>query len=75
MDNGKNHFKWVCRENKIRRTKNVSLRTFPVKPKFKGRSSVDCSIILICTGDGVQVVAQVPAAGPVPPPTSVVMPS
>ncbi|KAG7012743.1 hypothetical protein SDJN02_25496 [Cucurbita argyrosperma subsp. argyrosperma] len=37
----------------------------------RGSSSVDCSIIFICTGDGVQVVAQLPSAGPVPPPTSV----
>lgn len=49
--------------------------TFPVNPKFRGRSSVDCSINFICVGAGVQVVARVPSAGPVPPPTSVVMPT
>lgn len=49
--------------------------TFPVKPKFRGRSSVDCSINFICDGAGVQVVARVPLAGPVPPPTSVVTPT
>lgn len=49
--------------------------TFPVKPKFRGRSSVDCSINFICDGAGVQVVARVPLAGPVPPPTSVVIPT
>lgn len=48
--------------------------TLPVNPKFSGRSSVDCSINFICAGDGVQVVAQVPLAGPVPPPTTVVIP-
>ena len=49
--------------------------TFPVKPKFSGRSSVDCSINFICEAAGVQVVARVPSAGPVPPPTNVVMPT
>lgn len=49
--------------------------TFPVKPKFRGKSSVDCSIIFICNGAGVQVVARVPSAGPVPPPINVVMPT
>lgn len=49
--------------------------TFPVKPKFRGTSSVDCSINFICNGDGVQVVARVPVAGPVPPPTMVVIPA
>ena len=46
-----------------------------MKPKFSGRSSVDCSINFICDGAGVQVVARVPSAGPVPPPTNVVMPT
>lgn len=49
--------------------------TFPVKPKFRGRSSVDCNINFICIGAGVQVVARVPKAGPVPPPTNVVIPA
>lgn len=49
--------------------------TFPVKPKLRGKSSVDCNISFIWNGAGVQVVARVPSAGPVPPPTSVVMPT
>mmetsp|Transcript_3125 Transcript_3125/g.9036 ORF Transcript_3125/g.9036 Transcript_3125/m.9036 type:complete len:209 (-) Transcript_3125:1067-1693(-) len=45
-----------------------------VKPKFRGKSSVAWSIMRMCEGSGVQVVALVPVAGPVPPPTRVVMP-
>ena len=48
--------------------------TLPVKPMLRGSSSVDCNMRRICSGDGVQVVAQVPWAGPVPPPMSVVTP-
>lgn len=36
---------------------------------------MDCSINSICDGAGVQVVARVPSAGPVPPPTKVVIPT
>ena len=36
--------------------------------------SAACSIRARCHGPGVQVVAAVPAAGPVPPPSIVVMP-
>mmetsp|Transcript_86435 Transcript_86435/g.241860 ORF Transcript_86435/g.241860 Transcript_86435/m.241860 type:complete len:210 (-) Transcript_86435:1066-1695(-) len=46
----------------------------PEKPKFNGRLSVARSIISICEGAGVQVVALVPVAGPVPPPYMVVRP-
>lgn len=46
-----------------------------MKPKFNGRLSVACNINFICEGAGVQVVARVPSAGPVPPPTKVVMPT
>lgn len=46
-----------------------------MKPKFRGTSSVDCSMNFICNGDGVHVVARVPVAGPVPPPTRVVIPA
>lgn len=49
--------------------------TFPVKPKLRGISSVDCNISFMCCGAGVQVVARVPSAGPVPPPTNVVTPT
>lgn len=54
---------------------NMNQSTLPVKPKFSGSSSVDSSINFMCTGAGVQVVARVPSAGPVPPPTNVVMPT
>mmetsp|Transcript_15413 Transcript_15413/g.46200 ORF Transcript_15413/g.46200 Transcript_15413/m.46200 type:complete len:211 (+) Transcript_15413:92-724(+) len=46
----------------------------PEKPKFRGSASVACSIICTWLGDGVQVVALVPVAGPVPPPYMVVRP-
>jgi hypothetical protein len=46
----------------------------PVNPKFMGNVSVLCNIIFICSGAGVQVVAHVPVAGPVPPPNKVVKP-
>ncbi len=46
----------------------------PERPKFIGKASSDCSIRSICQGPGVQVVASVPCAGPVPPPSMVVMP-
>mmetsp|Transcript_90292 Transcript_90292/g.264131 ORF Transcript_90292/g.264131 Transcript_90292/m.264131 type:complete len:326 (-) Transcript_90292:949-1926(-) len=46
----------------------------PEKPKFRGRASVACSIICTWLGAGVQVVALVPVAGPVPPPYMVVRP-
>lgn len=54
----------------LRKHKN----TLPVKPILIGKSSVDCSINCMWNGPGVQVVARVPSAGPVPPPTSVVIP-
>mmetsp|Transcript_30285 Transcript_30285/g.68413 ORF Transcript_30285/g.68413 Transcript_30285/m.68413 type:complete len:323 (-) Transcript_30285:429-1397(-) len=47
---------------------------FAENPKFIGKPSVACSIIFICDGAGVQVVALVPVAGPVPPPYRVVRP-
>ena len=47
---------------------------FPKKPRFIGRPSAASSIRAICHGPGVQVVAEVPAAGPVPPPSIVVTP-
>ena len=52
-------------------TKN---NTFPVKPILSGMSSVACNINRIWSGAGVQVVAHVPCAGPVPPPIIVVIP-
>ncbi len=39
-----------------------------------GSASVACSMRAMCQGPGVQVVALVPVAGPVPPPTMVVTP-
>ena len=46
----------------------------PKKPRLTGKPSAACSIRAICHGPGVQVVALVPSAGPVPPPIIVVMP-
>ena len=46
----------------------------PAKARFTGNPSAACSMRAMCQGPGVQVVAEVPVAGPVPPPTSVVMP-
>jgi hypothetical protein len=46
----------------------------PVKPRFIGNASAACSMRSMCHGPGVQVVAEVPVAGPVPPPIIVVMP-
>ncbi len=44
------------------------------KPRFIGNAS-DASIMrAMCHGPGVQVVAAVPEAGPVPPPSMVVTP-
>src|SRR6056297_1761456 len=44
------------------------------KARFIGKASAACSIRPICHGPGVQVVARVPCAGPVPPPSIVVRP-
>ncbi len=46
----------------------------PRNPKFIGSASVACSISSMCREPGVQVVALVPVAGPVPPPMNVVTP-
>jgi hypothetical protein len=46
----------------------------PRKPKFIANPSAACSIRSMFQGPGVQVVAFVPVAGPVPPPIIVVMP-
>jgi hypothetical protein len=46
----------------------------PRKPKFMGKASAAASIDWICQAPGVQVVAKVPVAGPVPPPIMVVTP-
>ena len=50
------------------------LLPLPVKAMLSGMSSVACSIMRICSGLGVQVVAHEPDAGPVPPPSRLVMP-
>jgi hypothetical protein len=52
----------------------VEALPLPKKPRFIGRPSAACSMRPICHGPGVQVVALVPAAGPVPPPIIVVTP-
>ena len=46
----------------------------PRKPRFIGKASAACSIRSMFQGPGVQVVAKVPVAGPVPPPIMVVIP-
>ena len=46
----------------------------PRKPKFSGNASTASYIRRMFHAPGVQVVAFVPVAGPVPPPISVVMP-
>ena len=52
----------------------VDALPLPRKPMFMGRESTAWSILPMCQGPGVQVVALVPSAGPVPPPNMVVMP-
>ena len=47
----------------------------PSSSTLTGCSSIASSISRIAHGDGVQVVARVPSAGPVPPPISVVIPA
>ena len=46
----------------------------PKKPRFIGKASAASSMRWMCHGPGVQVVAKVPVAGPVPPPSMVVTP-
>ena len=46
----------------------------PERPMFITTPSIACSMRPICHGPGVQVVASVPCAGPVPPPKQVVTP-
>ena len=46
----------------------------PRKPKLTGHASAACSMRARFQAPGVQVVALVPVAGPVPPPIIVVMP-
>ena len=45
-----------------------------MKPRLIGNDSTAFSIAWMCHGPGVQVVAKVPVAGPVPPPSIVVTP-
>mmetsp|Transcript_21341 Transcript_21341/g.44955 ORF Transcript_21341/g.44955 Transcript_21341/m.44955 type:complete len:235 (+) Transcript_21341:473-1177(+) len=56
------------------RTLASEVLPFPLNPKFMGIPSVALSIISNWVGAGVQVVAEVPAEGPVPPPNMVVNP-
>ena len=46
----------------------------PMKPRFIGKASAAASMACKCHGPGVHVVAAVPTAGPVPPPSMVVTP-
>mmetsp|Transcript_38912 Transcript_38912/g.67896 ORF Transcript_38912/g.67896 Transcript_38912/m.67896 type:complete len:325 (-) Transcript_38912:22-996(-) len=52
----------------------IAVFPFPVNPKFMGYSSVAWSMERRWAGCGVHVVARVPWAGPVPPPSRVVSP-
>jgi hypothetical protein len=52
----------------------IEVLPLPRKPKFMDRLSVACSISSTWRMPGVQVVALVPVAGPVPPPMKVVTP-
>ncbi len=45
-----------------------------MKPRFIGKASAACSMRSMFQAPGVQVVAKVPVAGPVPPPVMVVTP-
>ena len=46
----------------------------PEKARFMGKASAASIMRAMCQGPGVQVVALVPVAGPVPPPSMVVTP-
>ena len=46
----------------------------PAKARFIGKASAASSMRARCQGPGVQVVAEVPVAGPVPPPIIMVRP-
>ena len=61
---------WTCSTRALGR----EALPLPKKPKFMGKPSAACSMRSICHGPGVQVVALVPVAGPVPPPIIVVTP-
>ncbi len=52
----------------------IDVLPLPRKPKFIGSPSVAASISSTWRDPGVQVVALVPVAGPVPPPMNVVTP-
>ena len=56
------------------RPSGIDVLPLPRKPKFIGSASVACSISSMWRAPGVQVVALVPVAGPVPPPMNVVTP-
>lgn len=59
---------WSCMETVL------TVLPLPSRPMLSGRSSIAANIRARCQLPGVMVVALVPSAGPVPPPTSVVMP-
>jgi hypothetical protein len=46
----------------------------PAKPRLTGKASAAWIMRAMCQGPGVQVVAKVPCAGPVPPPSIEVTP-
>ena len=57
------------------RPSGLAVFPLPVNAKLSGNVSEVWSIIFTWLGDGVHVVAQVPDAGPVPPPSRVVRPA
>jgi hypothetical protein len=56
------------------KTSGVPALPFPKNPKLTGHASAACSMRARFQAPGVQVVALVPVAGPVTPPSIVVMP-
>ncbi len=61
---------WICST----RASGVAALPLAAKARFIGKASAACSMRPMCQGPGVQVVALVPVAGPVPPPSMVVTP-
>ena len=54
--------------------RGVEALPLPAKPRFMGKESAASIMRARCQGPGVQVVAKVPVAGPVPPPSMEVTP-
>ena len=63
-----------ARDHLLERARAGEALPLPEMPMFIGTASIACSMRPMCQGPGVQVVASVPCAGPVPPPSIVVRP-